>query len=157
MELRYKTQDWGWSVLVGEYWLDVWIDKEDILVEWNQYIFDLKNDKDVERRDFQDNVDNFMEYSSLAVQHLEECNQVYQDYKARWYVSPDNVQDSICLKEGDIISFNASAPNYSAKKGAKARVVEDFHRKDEYVVIEWIDDLSNEQCNGKYYINMFDY
>lgn len=153
----HEVHDWGWSVLVGGHWMDVSIDHPDIDIEWNQYIFDLTNSKDVARREFQDDCDNYDVYSSLAVQYLEQNNLVYQDYRARWYIAPQNIQDRICLKEGDIITWNDSVGGYNAHEGAKARVVRDFHRKDEYVVIEWIDNIANGQNNGNYYINMFNY
>ena len=153
----HEVHDWGWSVLVGGHWMDVSIENYDILVEWNQYIFDLTNSRDVARLEFQDDCDNYDVYSSLAVQYLEDNNFVYQDYKARWYIASQNIQDRICLKEGDIITWNDSVGGYNAHEGAKARVVRDFHRKDEYVVIKWIDNIANGQNNGKYYINMFNY
>lgn len=153
----HEVHDWGWSVLVGGHWMDVSIEHPDIDIEWNQYIFDLTNSKDVGRREFQDNCDNYDVYSSLAVQYLEDQNIVYQDYRARWYTSTENIQDRICLKEGDIITWNDSVKGYNAKKGAKARVMKDFHRKDQYVAIEWQDSLSNQQNSGNYYINMFNY
>ena len=160
MEIKaqiHETHDWGWSVMVGGHWMDVSVENNDILVEWNQYIFDLTNSKDVARREFQDSVDNFNDYSSLAIQYLEDKNMVYQDYKARWYIAPVNIQDRICLKEGDIVVWNDSVYGYNASKGAKARVMKDFHRKNEYVSIEWQDSLSNQQNSGNYYINMFNY
>lgn len=153
----HEVHDWGWSVLVGGHWMDVSVENDDIIVEWNQYIFDLTNSKDVARREFQDSVDNYNEYSSLAVQYLEDNNFVYQDYKARWYAAPKEKGDRICLRMGDAIVWKDKINNYNAKKGAKATVCWPFYQKDDYVFIKWQDDLANGQNDGNYYINMFNY
>lgn len=55
------------------FWVDVHVDKYgDACAEWNAYIFHLNNSRDVELRDFQDNIENADEAFSLAISALEE-------------------------------------------------------------------------------------
>lgn len=49
------------------YWLDIFEDGEDIYVDWNQYIFFLNNSDDKKRKKFQENCDNFIMCSDIAI------------------------------------------------------------------------------------------
>lgn len=68
----------SYSVLIDTGKLNVWIDvdvyEDDIRVNWNQYIFDLTNSKDIAIKKFQDSADNFSDCSSLAIHYLENNN-----------------------------------------------------------------------------------
>lgn len=65
---RGKTLGY-WAVQVFDevtkkyYWLDVSYDSEykELNIDWNQYIFYLTDHDDVERKEFQENCDNFDE------------------------------------------------------------------------------------------------
>jgi hypothetical protein len=70
-----------------EAWVDVWVEDGDVRTEWNRYIFYLLNSKDVAQRDWQDNCDNYMEATSLAVQELEIQGLIYQDEDGKWYTN----------------------------------------------------------------------
>lgn len=50
------------------YWLDVSYDEKyhEISIDWNQYIFYLTDEDDLERKAFQENCDNFDEADSLV-------------------------------------------------------------------------------------------
>lgn len=50
-------------------------------------------------------------------------------------------------KVGDIIIMAEKKTNYSAKKGAKARVIE---MNENYLKLKWLDELSNGQMDGGY-------
>ena len=63
-----RDKEYGcWSVQVHDedsgkcYWLDVSYDEEykEINVDWNQYIFYLTDEDDLERKAFQEDCDNF--------------------------------------------------------------------------------------------------
>jgi sarcosine oxidase delta subunit len=68
-----------------EAWVDVDIRDEDVRVEWNKYIFFTRNSKHVAQSEWQDNCDNFLEATSLAVQTLEEEGFIYQDESGKWF------------------------------------------------------------------------
>jgi hypothetical protein len=70
-----------------EAWVDVWVQDDDIRTEWNKYIFFTWDSKDVAQSAWQDNCDNFMEATSLAVQTLEEEGFIYQDESGKWYTN----------------------------------------------------------------------
>ena len=64
-------------------WFDVWEDRNhtenmfdeiEITGDWNQYIFDLTNNKDLKIKKFQENVENFNECLELAINEYEMCN-----------------------------------------------------------------------------------
>ena len=77
--IKHIQDEDGFSVLVRDldinmdFWVDVWYDKDykDIRYDWNQYIFGLLNEDDVFRRDYQNDPDNFVECTSVAVSYLE--------------------------------------------------------------------------------------
>jgi len=68
-------------------WLDISVDKvyKDFRVEWNQYIFYLDNGNDVIKREWQDDVNNFEQASSVAIWELEKSGLIYQDDKGKWF------------------------------------------------------------------------
>ena len=68
-------------------WLDISVDKvyKDVDVEWNQYIFYLDNGNDVVKREWQDDVNNFDQASTVAIWELEKNGLIYQDDKGRWF------------------------------------------------------------------------
>jgi hypothetical protein len=49
-------------------WVDVWKDEDgDLIADWNKYIFHLDRDEDIEIKSFQENCDNFIEATDLAI------------------------------------------------------------------------------------------
>ena len=67
-----------------EAWMDVWISNEDVQCDWNQYIFYHYNAKDMALKKWQDNTDNFIEASSLAVGALENEGIIWQNSDGSW-------------------------------------------------------------------------
>ena len=68
-----KIDDSG-SVLVKakngiEVWVDVWEQDGELTAEWNKYIFYLDNPQDVKIREFQENCDNFIEATEIAIDY----------------------------------------------------------------------------------------
>jgi len=83
--LKYEVE----SVLIKDRnikaWLDVWIENEDIICDWNQYIFILTDSKDTAIKRWQDNSENFEAATNLAVKTLQDAGIIYQDEKAKWH------------------------------------------------------------------------
>jgi hypothetical protein len=52
-------------------WFDIWLDNNELTGDWNMYIFDLKNSKDLEIKKFQENIENFNECLDLAIYEYE--------------------------------------------------------------------------------------
>ena len=83
----------SWSVCLQHleskrrYWLDVSYQPEykDVDIDWNQYIFYLTDSNDVERKEFQENCDNFDEASSEVVSALEKVGELCQNYSGDWF------------------------------------------------------------------------
>lgn len=52
-------------------WVDVWKDEDELMVDWNKYIFHLDNEDDVKIRTFQEDCNNFIEASEVAIDFYE--------------------------------------------------------------------------------------
>jgi len=52
-------------------WVDVWKEDNEFRADWNQYIFHLDNDKDMEIKKFQEDANNFDEATSIAINYCE--------------------------------------------------------------------------------------
>jgi hypothetical protein len=79
------------SISLG-FWVDVWIDKGDILTDWNQYIFDTTNEIDILRDQIQSDCDIYDIFTSVAIDHLINQNLIYQStYSGEWYDNLANV------------------------------------------------------------------
>ena len=68
-----KIDDSG-SVLVKakngiEVWVDVYEQDGELTADWNKYIFYLDDPQDVKIREFQENCDNFIEATEIAIDH----------------------------------------------------------------------------------------
>ena len=49
-----------------EIWFDVWEENDEITGDWNKFIFDLKDNRDLDIKEFQNDSDNFMECLEIA-------------------------------------------------------------------------------------------
>ena len=69
------------------YWVDVWINDKykDVEADWNQYIFNLEYEDDMERRNVQANCDEFDLATSEAIYYLEQNLEIVQDDSGYWY------------------------------------------------------------------------
>ena len=68
-------------------WIDVWIENQDVICDWNQNMFRMSDKKDLKLKTWQDNLQNFEEASSLAVKTLEDAKIIFQDEKAKWHTN----------------------------------------------------------------------
>ena len=67
-----------------EAWVDVWVQDDDIRTEWNKYIFFTWDSKHVAQSEWQDNCDNFMEATSLAIEVLQRQGFISQGDDGKW-------------------------------------------------------------------------
>lgn len=67
-------------------WMDVWMDKggTEPQCDWNQYIFHLDDPKDVAIKAFQESCDNFEDFSSIAIEALENAGILTQNNDGTW-------------------------------------------------------------------------
>ncbi len=68
-------------------WVDIWVENEDVICDWNQNDFIMMDSKDVALKNWQDNLEHFEDATSLALKTLEDAGIIYQDENAKWYKS----------------------------------------------------------------------
>ena len=66
-------------------WVDIWIENEHVICDWNKYIFIMTDSKDVALKKWQDNLDHFEDAVSLARETLENAGIIYQDDNDKWH------------------------------------------------------------------------
>lgn len=83
-----------WSVCLyhkdskRNYWLDAGLDEQyhDVEVEWNQYIFYLADPEDIDRKEFQENCDNFEAACEAVYAVLESEGEIFHGEDGDWYL-----------------------------------------------------------------------
>ncbi len=76
-----------------------------------------------------------------------------------WYnlfEEPKKEEPKVLIPKGSIIKWRKEIPYYSAKGGAKAKLVHDYTTETNFIFVEWIDELKNGQENGGYDRNNFE-
>ncbi len=76
-----------------------------------------------------------------------------------WYKlfdEPKKEEPKVLIPKGSILKWRKEIPYYSAKGGAKAKLVHDYTTETNFVFVEWIDELKNGQENGGYDRNNFE-
>lgn len=76
-----------------------------------------------------------------------------------WYKlfdEPKKEEPKVLIPKGSILKWRKEIPYYSAKGGAKAKVVQDYTTETNFIFVEWIDELKNGQENGGYDRNNFE-
>jgi hypothetical protein len=68
-------------------WVDIWIENEDVISDWNQNDFIMTDPKDFALKNWQDNLENFKDATNLAIETLEALGIIYQDKNAKWHQS----------------------------------------------------------------------
>jgi len=83
--IRYEKD----SVLVQKgkikAWVDVLIQNDEVVCDWNKYIFYFYRKSDVILRNWQDEIENFEEATNLAIETLEKFGVIYKDENEKWY------------------------------------------------------------------------
>lgn len=68
-----------------ETWIDIWIENEDVICDWNQNDFVMTDSKDVALKKWQDNLDHFEKATNLAIETLEKQGIIFQDNNGKWH------------------------------------------------------------------------
>lgn len=66
-------------------WVDIWIENEDIISDWNQNDFVMTDPNDVALKNWQDNLEHFEDATSIARGTLETLGIIYQDKNGKWH------------------------------------------------------------------------
>jgi hypothetical protein len=66
-------------------WVDIWIENEDVICDWNKNDFIMSDPNDVALKNWQDNLEHFEEATNLAIETLEKQGVIYQDENGRWH------------------------------------------------------------------------
>ncbi len=66
-------------------WVDVLIEKEEVISDWNKYIFYLYRKSDLILRNWLDEIENFEDATNLAIETLEKQGIIYQDENGKWH------------------------------------------------------------------------
>ncbi len=67
----------------------------------------------------------------------------------------EEVNEVILPKGTELEWVSNEQPYYNAKAGAKAILTEDYTSNDDFVIVEFVDELANGQNNGGYYRDSF--
>lgn len=68
-------------------WVDVWIENENSICDWNKNDFIMTDPKEVALKKWQDNLENYEDATSLALETLENTEIIYQDKSGKWYTN----------------------------------------------------------------------
>lgn len=119
----------GFSVLIAdknssfETWVDVWIDEksQDVLTEWNQYIFEDINEKDMSQKEMQEK-DKIADMAwSEAVNFLQDKGIIIQDDNANWF-----------WQNGEV-SSKEEIVNSNTKASKKVKAADQYLKEDKDV------------------------
>lgn len=66
-------------------WVDIWIEYEDVICDWNQNDFVMTDLKDVALKNWQDNIEHFEDATTIAREVLENAGIIYQDENCKWH------------------------------------------------------------------------
>ena len=73
-------------------WIDIRIENEDLVCDWNKNDFCITDPNDVALKKWQENLDNFENATCLAIKTLEDVTIIYQDNKTKWHTTKDKTQ-----------------------------------------------------------------
>ena len=87
--IKFEKLENYFSVLIDtnrgfKVWFDIEIKNFDINGDWNQYIFDLTNSRDLKVKEFQSKYINYQCCLSVSIEFLERNNQIYQNKSGNW-------------------------------------------------------------------------
>ncbi len=89
--LKHEEYETHYSVLLHDTekdikaWMDVAIEEGDVSVEWNAYIFNTNNEKEVALSKYQEDCNNYMAMDSEAVNYLTNKGLIGQYEDSTWY------------------------------------------------------------------------
>ena len=81
-------------------WVDIWIEYEDVICDWNQNDFVMTDLKDVALKNWQDNLEHFEDATTIAREVLENAGIIYQDENGKWHQTEKyhTMKGSIAIK-----------------------------------------------------------
>lgn len=81
-------------------WVDIWIENEDVIFDWNQNDFVMTDLKDVALKNWQDNLEHFEDATTIAREVLENAGIIYQDENGKWHQTEKyhTMKGSIAIK-----------------------------------------------------------
>ena len=83
--IKYEQE----SVLIQDnnikVWVDIWIENNDVICDWNKSEFVLSNSKEVAIKNWQDNLEHFEMATNIAVDVLLNAGIIFQDENAKWH------------------------------------------------------------------------
>lgn len=81
-------------------WIDIWIENEDVICDWNQNDFVITDPNDVALKNWQDNLEHFEDATTIARETLEKFGIICQDENGKWYQTEKNhsIKGSIPIK-----------------------------------------------------------
>ena len=81
-------------------WVDIWIENEDVICDWNQNDFVMTDLKDVALKNWQDNLEHFEDATTIAREVLENAGIIYQDENGKWHQTEKyhTMKGSIAIK-----------------------------------------------------------
>ena len=66
-------------------WVDVWIENEDVICDWNQNDFVMTDENDIALKNWQDNLEHFEDATKIALETLENKEIIFQDDNGKWH------------------------------------------------------------------------
>lgn len=103
IELSNNTNEF--SVLVsGEknLWVDVIVKGGDVESDWNKTMFFENDAEDMSIKAFQENLDNFEDYSSTAINHLQKVGLIDQNDDATWFVVEFELEEGLYFDDENL-------------------------------------------------------
>ena len=81
-------------------WVDIWIENEDVICDWNQNNFVMTDLKDVALKNWQDNLEHFEDATTISIEALENVGILYQDENGKWHQTEKyhTMKGSIAIK-----------------------------------------------------------
>lgn len=130
----------GYSVLVKDKnsnfsaWVDVYISGDDVSTDWNKYIFNLKDSKDVKQKALQENTDIFDMATSEATDYLEKKGLIHQDDKG-WHYGKSGKSSGGSMATGGkagnkkyiLESYSGDVVEDDFEEGESTETYHDFH------------------------------
>lgn len=88
-----RSEDWI-SVLVEDTtekiqtWMDVWIEDDDLMTDWNKYIFFTEDKNDMKEKEYQETDGNFENVNDVVLEFLNNKKFIIQNDDGSWKLKP---------------------------------------------------------------------
>lgn len=88
-----RSEDWI-SVLVEDTkeniqtWMDVWVEDDDLMTDWNKYIFFTEDENDMKEKKYHETDGNFEEVNDIVLEFLNNKKFIIQNDDGSWELKP---------------------------------------------------------------------